>query len=265
MSFSTIDFRMFDMPPYLFWALMGIFFSLSTSMFLFKYNGLSVKIYFNIVLMTFPFIMFGAILMGMVYNIVTNLSYNQPITWDTFKYTGIVFYGGLTGFIFSFCILSRIITKKLNAEALDVIAVCIPLFHTFARIGCFTAGCCYGIESHAWYSIHYTNRIKDNIISADRIPTQLLESSVELLLFSVLLILFIKKKRTTELLFLYLTIYAVYRFFAEFLRGDWDRNVFKILSGSQIYSVFILIIIVIFFIKRKVKILHSSKKDSRRE
>ena len=36
-------------------------------------------------------------------------------------------------------------TKRDPADYFDMLAVGIPLFHAFARIGCFLGGCCFGI------------------------------------------------------------------------------------------------------------------------
>lgn len=42
---------------------------------------------------------------------------------------------------------------KRFPDMLDIGACCVPLAHAFGRIGCFTAGCCHGKETTAWYGV----------------------------------------------------------------------------------------------------------------
>ena len=90
----------------------------------------------------------------------------EKITYDTIKDTGIVFYGGLFGLLLAYHLglRTKMITIK-ESHAIDVLAVSIPLFHAIARIGCFLAGCCYGIEKECVFSIQYTI-MDDDVLSA---------------------------------------------------------------------------------------------------
>ena len=65
------------------------------------------------------------------------------------------------------------------------------------------------------------------------IPTQLIESGFNLLVFIFLLIFTIKRRKGYTTLFVYLIIYGVERFLLEFLRGDEIRGFFGALSTSQ--------------------------------
>lgn len=58
---------------------------------------------------------------------------------------GSVFYGGLLGGIAAVSVYCRVSHSVDRTDMLDVMAVCVPLFHTFGRIGCFLGGCCYGL------------------------------------------------------------------------------------------------------------------------
>lgn len=132
---------------------------------------------------------------------------------------GFVFYGGLIGGIFGYIVGCKIVHLPLK-NFVNIFAVAIPLIHAFGRIGCFCAGCCYGVGGF---------------------PVQLLESSLLFLLSAFLLILFLKKCQFVFLLYFF--IYAVMRFFLEFLRADTERGFFLSLSTSQIISIAILIIV----------------------
>ena len=77
-------------------------------------------------------------------------------------------------------------------------------------------------------------------IEINKIPVQLLEAMIELLIF---IILCVRKKKITAdgMLATYLIFYAIARFLLEFLRGDEVRGLFAGLSTSQYISLFILV------------------------
>lgn len=164
---------------------------------------------------------------------------------------GSVFYGGLIGGLIAGGISIKV--QKLPADiATDCGAMVIPLFHGFARIGCFLGGCCYGVE---WeHGITFTNSIVESANGVPRVPIQLIESGFEFLLFAVIFVLLTKTdKLRGGLLALYLLVYSVGRFILEFWRGDEYRGRLLGLSTSQIISVLVFIGAVVFFILRYKK------------
>lgn len=147
---------------------------------------------------------------------------------------GMVFYGGLYGgLLFGF-----LYAKKRACcldELCDVFAVCIPLFHTFGRVGCYFAGCCYGVKWEKGIAGRMlTTGVKE---SAKRFPVQLLEATLLFLLFITLFLLFKKNILRTKLIFVYLLSYAVLRFFTEYMRGDEVRGRLLCFSTSQWISI----------------------------
>lgn len=155
------------------------------------------------------------------------------------NFGGMIFYGGLIfGILFGFlyCKIRKIDVNKFS----DCFAVGIPLFHFFGRIGCFFAGCCYGIESSLGFTT--TNAVVAGCNFINRFPVQLLESFLNLILFFVLLLLFNFCIFRHNLIFVYLNLYSIIRFLDEFLRGDIYRGFFLGLSTSQWISVILFII-----------------------
>ena len=61
-----------------------------------------------------------------------------------YVFGGSVFYGGLLGGIGIGCFGLKLLKLDVNLFS-DLMAPIVPLFHGIARIGCFLAGCCYGI------------------------------------------------------------------------------------------------------------------------
>lgn len=151
---------------------------------------------------------------------------------------GAVFYGGLIGGIIFAFIYIRL--KKLDAnDFADCGAISIPLFHSFARVGCFLAGCCYGIESEFGFMSN-NNPLVPAVVGVRRFPTSLLEALLNLALFFALFNLRKNKKFHGALLYVYLISYSVMRFAIEFLRGDEIRGIWFGLSTSQWISIVIL-------------------------
>lgn len=153
---------------------------------------------------------------------------------------GFVVYGGIIGGIlagFLFC-------KKEKLDFLkyfDLVMPSIALAQGFGRLGCFLAGCCYGIETEGWYnitfheSVHAPNGVK-------LIPTQLISSGLDFIHFFVLLFIARRKKADGQVAGFYLIFYSIGRFILEFYRGDLIRGNVGALTTSQFISIFLLII-----------------------
>lgn len=153
--------------------------------------------------------------------------------------SGYVFYGGLFGFIFSIWLFTKN-NPEQREKVFRLIVPSMPLFHAFGRIGCFLSGCCYGKA--------LSSNVRIGMFVFGRIPVQLIEAFLELVIF-VVIVLVDKKKKEVNLLSVYLIMYACVRFTLEFLRGDEIRGIFLGISTSQWISLFI----VIYYITKKVR------------
>jgi phosphatidylglycerol:prolipoprotein diacylglycerol transferase len=154
--------------------------------------------------------------------------------WKNMLPGGGVFYGGLIGGLIAALIYIR--KNKLDFwEVTDILVPSVLLFHTFGRLGCFFAGCCYGGE--ATWGITFTHSlIAPKGVSL--IPVQLFEAGFNLLVLIAILIVRPERKRPRILLPLYLMVYAIGRFVLEFFRGDIGRGIY-LLSTSQWISLLI--------------------------
>jgi phosphatidylglycerol:prolipoprotein diacylglycerol transferase len=152
---------------------------------------------------------------------------------------GFVVYGGIIGGILTGYLYCKI--RKLEfIKYFDLIMPSIALAQGFGRIGCFLAGCCYGRETSSIFGITFTDSsFAPNHISL--IPTQLISSGLDFLLFFFLLIVEKRKKADGQVAGFYLICYSVGRFILEFFRGDLGRGTVGTLSTSQFISIFLLI------------------------
>ena len=149
---------------------------------------------------------------------------------------GSVFYGGLLGGIAAVSVFCRVSHSVDRMDMLDVLAVCVPLFHTFGRIGCFFGGCCYGIPCSIGFTVT-ENPINPAICGVSRFPVQLVEAGCNLIIFFVLLSLSSRRQLRGQMMYVFFLIYPVVRFSLEFLRGDEIRGIWFGLSTSQWISI----------------------------
>jgi len=168
--------------------------------------------------------------------------------------SGITFIGGLIGGVICFVSAYFIFRKKLKITILDILplAPCaVTIGHSFGRLGCFFAGCCYGKQTHSWLGVAFPNLPYDSGYYK-RYPTNLFESIFLLVLFIVLAYLYIKIKFRHNMS-VYLIAYGCFRFFIEYLRDDDRGQLFKFipLSPSQIWSIAMIIIGVVLIITLK--------------
>lgn len=154
--------------------------------------------------------------------------------------SGFVFYGGLLGGALGLFVYGKQFRTEISGY-LDICATVLPLGHALGRVGCFFAGCCYGLEYHGWGAYVY-KRPTDALtpVGVPLFPVQLVEAALLLVLFAVLLYLFLKKGRLGLTTAVYILSYSVLRFLLEFLRGDGERGGWLGLSTSQWVSLLLL-------------------------
>ena len=150
---------------------------------------------------------------------------------------GFVVYGGVILGIAAAYLYCRI--KKLPfLSYLDCAAPAIALAQGFGRIGCFLAGCCYGIPFDSPISVTFQHSdFAPNGIPL--FPTQLVSSGLNFLHFLLLTLLLRSGKLKNRIGPAYLIFYSVGRFGIEFLRGDLERGKVGALSTSQFISLFV--------------------------
>lgn len=163
---------------------------------------------------------------------------------------GMVFYGGLFGGIIGGYWYVK--CMKLDFwEYMDIFVPVIPLMHAFGRIGCFMSGCCYGIESE--FGFVYHNSIVAEANGVRRLPVQLIECIINLIIVIVLIKISQRGIKKSGVLWIYGILYSIVRFTLEFFRGDLIRGVYLGLSTSQWISIVFFTVSVIMLLKLRSK------------
>ncbi|MBI5788121.1 MAG: prolipoprotein diacylglyceryl transferase [Candidatus Schekmanbacteria bacterium] len=155
---------------------------------------------------------------------------------------GLVFYGGLIGAL----ILGGWYVKKQHLsfwQMADLAAPSLALGQSLGRLGCFSAGCCYGKLSTGW-GVVFTHPESLAPLGVKLHPVQLYSSLADLSVFVILLALQQVKKFPGQLIAYYLIFYSLDRYLIEFWRGDERGGINLgqiVLSTSQFISIFMFI------------------------
>ncbi len=243
-------------------SLIGFFVCATVIVFTKKLHGIDIDDIIPILLVIIGglfaggHLLYGLVNIGSLCELLStlgNLTFKQILSALGSIFGGMVFYGGFLGGLFALWIYRRFKKGTFKRDLLDLYAFSIPLFHTFGRLGCFLAGCCYGIESKFGFTVN-NNLLVPEINGVNRFPVPLLEAVCNLAIFFVIFALFYKGKFQGKLIYVYMLIYPLVRFLDEFLRDDGYRGIYFGLSTSQWISI-ILFTFVLFktaiFIKNK--------------
>jgi phosphatidylglycerol:prolipoprotein diacylglycerol transferase len=200
----------------------------------------------------------------------------QIFTLDFFR-SGGVFYGGFIGAVIASVMVMRVYKLPWWRTA-DACAPGIAIGQVIGRLGCFSAGCCWGKPTTAWCGVHFTdegNRITgvptmvsqltDPIqqrVWSERLaslgggdapihlhPTQLYEAGATLLIFIALLLMLRRRRFHGQIILAYAILYSVARFIIEYWRDDPRGELFD-LSTSQFIAIIIFIGALAMFIYR---------------
>jgi phosphatidylglycerol---prolipoprotein diacylglyceryl transferase len=186
----------------------------------------------------------------------------QIFTLD-FLRSGGVYYGGFIGAVIASVIVMRIY-KLPWWRTSDSFAPGVILGQAIGRLGCFSAGCCWGKPTTGWYGVHFSEKgheitgvptmvnhlaeIQRNVW-AERLagqggwlaplrlhPTQLYEVGAALLILVLLLLIHRRRRFEGQVILAYMMLYSVARFIIEYWRDDPRGEIFA-LSTSQFIAV----------------------------
>ena len=161
--------------------------------------------------------------------------------WQVFEIWngGLAIYGGVIGGAIGVLLFCLIHKKNFFAVA-DIAVPSLILGQAIGRIGCFFAGCCYGIEvtnpEHMWFPL------STQIDGVWHYSTFFYESFWNFLVFAGLMcVLYLAKpiKEYGVLMSLYLVFYGIGRAWIEGLRGD--SLYLGSIKVSQLLSILLII------------------------
>lgn len=118
----------------------------------------------------------------------------------------------------------------------DVFAPGIALGHAIGRLGCFSAGCCWGQSCDRPWAVTFTKPAAEELtgvpLGVPLHPTQLYEAFAYLVLFGFVIWLFNRPHRQGAVIGWFLVLSSVARFLVEFVRYH-DQGLYAGLSLTQ--------------------------------
>ncbi len=167
---------------------------------------------------------------------------------------GLVFHGGIIGAIVMGGWYVR--QQKLPFwKVADIVTPSIPLGQAIGRLGCFSAGCCYGRACQLPWGVTFTNPNSLAPSGTPLHPVQLYSSATAALICLLLLQLERHCPFYGQLFWCYLLLSSMGRFGLEFFRGDATSFFIifnQVFSLPQLYCLGIAFFAVIMlFLSRK--------------
>ena len=181
-----------------------------------------------------------AVIGARIYYFIFSLD-NYDSFWQIFEIWngGLAIYGGVIGGALGVMLYCLIHKKNFFAVA-DIAAPSLILGQAIGRIGCFFAGCCYGIEAtndaHMWFPL------STQINGVWHYSTFFYESFWNFLVFAALMLVLYLGKNIKEygvVMSLYFILYGIGRAWIEALRGD--SLYLGAIKVSQLLSILLII------------------------
>jgi phosphatidylglycerol---prolipoprotein diacylglyceryl transferase len=205
-------------------------------------------------------ILVSALIGARALEVIANLSYYRTDWLKVIKVWegGMSYFGGLAGGV-----TGGVIYCKRTGLAVwsigDLLAPYIALGQAIGRIGCLSAGCCYGKVCENWWAIKFSDPNSLAPTGINLYPTQIYESVGDFVIFLILLNVTKRRKFSGQALLLYFVLYSSLRFIIEFYRGD-NPDIWYGFTLYQLISVGILVTALVIYILRWKKQLDMQKK-----
>jgi len=211
-------------------------FGVLTAVYLLRRNAKALGVNRDVVLDLALLTVFSGFVGARLFYVASYWSYFRDVPLEIIQIWkgGVVLYGGVIGSLIAFYVFVKY--KRLPfLSLLDLFVPAIALAQGFGRIGCFLNGCCYGVKTTVPWAIRLPF-LPDPIH-----PTQLYESLFCFVLAGFLFFLWQKRLRPGIVSASYFLLYAIGRFFLEFVRGD-NTHVFAGFTLPQLMSLMFILL-----------------------
>ena len=185
------------------------------------------------------YMVLGGLVGSKLWYIIENGDYylanpGQIFSMATFQAAGVWYGGFLAALATGIYFIRKSGVHYLSL--LDAYAAPVALGHGIGRLGCFSAGCCYGKATDAPWGVifhnEYANQVTGVPLGVRLHPTQLYEAAAEILLLIFLVWLGKRQRFQGQLFSAYMIGYGVIRGVNEIFRGDPGRTPLWNDSGS---------------------------------
>jgi phosphatidylglycerol:prolipoprotein diacylglycerol transferase len=231
-----VDFGIFRIPTYVVCLFLAILLTALVSGREARRLGLPVARFYDMAFYMSVAALAGAYLLFVAFHYPAYLA--DPWRFFNVFKGGLVYYGGVGGALAVAFFYPRRHGFSWRT-GMDALAVGLPLGLAIGRIGCFSAGCCFGRPSNLPWAVQFP--VARFGVSGPLHPTQLYESFLMLLVFGVVYALRRRSRFEGELMVVYLFLASWARFGVEFYRSPYDYRgpVFWGMPLTQIFALFL--------------------------
>lgn len=152
---------------------------------------------------------------------------------------GLYSYGGAIGVILAAVIFEKILPT--NNKIVKYAIISLPLTYAISKLGCFHAGCCYGIPYDGPLSVTYIDKMQFSVF-----PVQMLETIVFFMIFVICNYL----KKSKNAIYITIILSALAKFLLDYLRYEHIGKTFTINQG---YSIILIVVAIGIFVFNKIK------------
>lgn len=152
--------------------------------------------------------------------------------------------GGVIGGLIMLYLYSLIV-KKDYKYILILFMPSIPLMYATGKIGCFVAGCCYGIPYDGiGHIVYHSSEVA--LLNTNLFPIQIVETIVFLIIFIYVISKYVKNQFSIKLIMIEIIICGVAKFLLDFLRYE---HMVKLITSNQIMCLLLIIVSSIYLLK----------------
>ena len=157
--------------------------------------------------------------------------------------------GGVIGGLIMLYLYSLLV-KKDYKYMLILFMPSIPLMYAIGKIGCFVAGCCYGIPYDGiGYIVYHSSEVA--LLNTNLFPIQIVETIIFLIIFIYVISRYYKNKFSIKLIMTEIIVCGIAKFLLDFLRYE---HTVKIVTSNQIMCLLLVIFSSVYLIRLNKKI-----------
>jgi phosphatidylglycerol:prolipoprotein diacylglycerol transferase len=188
----------------------------------------------------------GSKLLMILVDLLNGVSFRQVFDLGYLRAGGAI-HGGIIGALLAF--FWRVRRLRLPfAKTLDCLTPALALGQAVGRLGCFSAGCCYGTASTLPWAVTFTDPnaqlLSGTPLAVPLHPVQLYTFLANLLVMGILLLMWRHRRYPGQLAGCYFILEGLGRMVTEHWRGDLDRGFLMgvpwLSTGRLTSSLFIL-------------------------
>lgn len=165
------------------------------------------------------------------------------------KVFGFSSLGGVIGGLIMLYLYSLLV-KKDYKYMLILFLPSIPLMYAIGKIGCFVAGCCYGIPYDGiGHIVYHSSEVA--LLNTNLFPIQIVETIIFLIIFIYIISRYCKNKFSIKLIMIEIIVCGIAKFLLDFLRYE---HTVKLITSNQIMCLLLVIFSSIYLIRLNKKI-----------